>query len=677
MIARHLQGLWRTEVNVAALARVLVVAVYSILFLWRMILALAPPSVEGLDTSWFVSLPALLEAGKIAGRDVFFTYGPVWQLIGIIGLLIHPSSSAIDALNLITLVFQAATILTFAGTVLLIERLSWRYSLFTLVLATFFGLFRHHTLLRIATSIFIVVLFARVLAASRTSAQLRWRTVAVAILAFGAQLLTFEQGLYVTVTCVGLLVVFALLSRFRTSLSPDGLFEPRRYVETVFVFVGTYSAANIVLSLTFLATSPTYPSLFHYQAMMLEISQLYVNTMGSPWEMQTLPTIVVAVVLTYSILFILFNLPRFSISDAYVFVGLLILSVLSLKTATIRSDLGHILMGMLPLAILFVLLGKNWSYRPGMHLAWAPLLALLIVAWPGPDFHSLPFNLLSTPLRDRVLFFGGGNVEPSDILPENVILASDPKKMMLAFPHENYIPLMLGRELFAPVLQSYSSGSLELQEYYIESLDRQGQNVEIVYSVRHFHPVSGAQTGTRTPLIFEYIYRNFEFKRPQAYSDFAVLERRSTPRRLAVVQQSFVTHNSAEGLPQITLNEPVTCSLIRLDVDFDYPFYWAFGRVEPVQIGVYLDEELINTTAIYPVDSDPFPIYVGLVGGQAFLRHFDDGEAAPGATWDEIRVTPTPSTLFSVQPSAFEIRNVACVGSEPLQSRESGFTAHS
>src|SRR5206468_11385272 len=93
--------------------------------------------------------------------------------------------------------------------------------------------------------------------------------------------------------------------------------------------------------------------------------------------------------------------------------------------------------------------------------------------------------------------------EPEDFLPA-AILGPEARARrtipILPFPYENYIPIVLRRPLFAPVLQSYSAATEALQRFYIKALERQRPvGLDVVYGLDSVAvwPVDGIQTISR------------------------------------------------------------------------------------------------------------------------------------------------------------------------------------
>src|SRR4029434_2426746 len=150
---------------------------------------------------------------------------------------------------------------------------------------------------------------------------------------------------------------------------------------------------------------------------------------------------------------------------------------------------------------------------------WVVFAAAVILAWPRASI-SAPADLMKVvsgevgagdTLRDlqtaqRPL---DETVMASMVTPDQ---GSRRKVSLLPFPFDTYIAPGVGRPLFAPVLETYGVSTPYLEDYYLKALQRRRQSgLEILYGPDRTDDLrtGGVQAITRTPNVFEYIYRNF------------------------------------------------------------------------------------------------------------------------------------------------------------------------
>src|SRR5262245_23038284 len=68
----------------------------------------------GLDQSWFLDLSYQLSQGHLVGRDTFFTYGPVAQLLVRAAAFLQGSGSLLNAISLGYFLFRGIALIGLA-----------------------------------------------------------------------------------------------------------------------------------------------------------------------------------------------------------------------------------------------------------------------------------------------------------------------------------------------------------------------------------------------------------------------------------------------------------------------------------------------------------------------------------------------------------------------------------
>jgi hypothetical protein len=291
----------------------------------------------GPDGSWALSLGVMWQQGKISGRDFLFTYGPVSQMLASLGQWVHRGPSAYDSLPLILLSFHMAGIVLFAIFLSWIHRLGWRYTLFIYFTATVLNLFSEPTSFRVLILMLCAAGVARAVSAGSARRRRAWALICGFLCALG-QGITVELGVY------------AILITVSTFLLVYFKGEKRAVTEGLVVTLGLFLLCNLLLAF---AAQPA----FSYHFYSLEMLRGYTYGMGSDWALGRWPTLVLLLVGAYSLLTGVCLLRRLEISDFALLLGLLVCSATSLKSALIRSDLGHITQGLSPAIVLFLIIG--------------------------------------------------------------------------------------------------------------------------------------------------------------------------------------------------------------------------------------------------------------------------------------------------------------------------------
>src|SRR5262249_45997935 len=207
---------------------------------------------------------------------------------------------------------------------------------------------------------------------------------------FYAQLVTFDLGIYAAVVVLGSVVAGSILTR-NSEILPG-----------IAVIVATIAAANLGLVAAFKWTSTNYGLMFDYQSYALKMLRTFHNSMGTLWELSTGHSIVLVLVALYvtGASFIVILRRSSDSLDASLFAGLLLLSVIWLNTASVKSDVPHIMAAFTPMVVLLSLLAtKVWESRQE-GAVWTVVLVALLIVWP----------LFNVSAAEDLFKFAGGRV---------------------------------------------------------------------------------------------------------------------------------------------------------------------------------------------------------------------------------------------------------------------------
>jgi hypothetical protein len=630
--------------------------------------------ILGLDTSWFIGLPAAMQDNAWSGRDFYFTYGPLWQFIALLGSGLNSSGSTIDGQPGIILASTLLEIGLIGLSIGLIKQLDTRRSLIVLAVITLLNFQGFWIILRPMAAIVCALLVQRSLAAPTTRGRLTW-AVAAGGAFIAAQLISADLGAYTVGGAVVTLVIFSLLSRFRHYLKQPALLAPGKYLILLAVMLGTYLAANLLLSLLFILTSPNYLNFFDYQYYNIEIILGYTYAMGGLiWELPAVSTLAIILGVIFVIGLIGANFSKISMADNYLLVCLAICSIFQLKGATVRSDIGHIALGVTPLILIYLLIGviggaSGWYKNTFFKVSWGILAIFLLAAWPWTTIQPLKqLNALvngSASLSQQLQKLTTGHIPASDILPPGLQEATNPSKAILSFPQDNYIPIAMNRPMVAPVLQAYSAFTEPLQQKYVAELERQKNTFEVVYGLDGLSAtmLENLQQVTRVPLIFEYLYRNYYLKNPQVFDKkFVLLEPRPAPIEFMSQELAFTTQPWNGQLLTLKLNERATCSLLRLTPKINYPIFSLVGRPSQLNVKIWSHGKILQESGLFAIEpGKPFSTYISLMGQEQFYTIFSNTLPVQAKEWDSLQMLPLATAFLSISPSAVDVGKVECI----------------
>jgi hypothetical protein len=640
-------------------AKVIVVVVFSLCSLLIALVRNQSPADPGtLESSSLVGLAKTMQQGAISGRDFQSVYGPATQALAWVCTKVTLTRSALDAFGLMTFVFCAVSILLMGGMLLLCDRITWRQAAtfygFSLFLNLFFNTFDIRTAL-----LLLSVVFAYRIVAAETGIQRNVWAAATGLLCFCSQLVTFELGIYSGIAVVTTLVAGIALTRNSEVLHGAG------------AFVATVTVSNLALVMFFVLTTSGHTLVFDYYNYAFEMLRGYHNSMGTLWELPLMPTIALVVTSLYVLSMCARAVWKSERLDAVLLVSLSFAAVAWLTTALVHSDIPHIAIGFTPMLVILSLLVPKDLREPKEAGVWGAIAVAAILAWPS--------SILASPAD--VMKVARGEVGPEEVLrnlhssrrpldksvkesltPNEAGLGNVP---LLAFPYDNHVVVGVRRRLFAPILETNNVSTAFLQEYYVRALEKQQRaGVEIVYGPdRTDDPLTGGvEAITRTPEVFEYIYKNFSLASSDAHADgHYILHPMDEPSQTVTEPLKFTTLQQTLDSGLVKLNLPTTCGLVRLEMRFEYDRNPKLFRPSGVEVRLKNGDEPLWHGLIRPLEpNQKFSTYVSPMEPAQFYRVFGR-EPIRGIQWDKIEYQSSPTDILGSRASHVEIFSVDCL----------------
>jgi len=631
-------------------AKIVVIVVFTVCWLLivlvRSHVANDPTATEG------SSLPALataLQQRAISGRDFQSMYGPAAQLLAWIATAFTVTRSALDAYGMITFFFCAATALLAAVMLLICDRFSWQqcaiFYAFSIVLNLFFDVFDIRTVLLLLNA----VVAYRIIAAETAPRQIVWATVS-GLLCFVAQLVTAELGICAVIASVCALIAGSIVTRSAAVLV------------AVQVFVGTFAVANLGLAVVFKITSSSYGLLFDYHNYSLEILRGYHNSMGIPWGLSMAKTQVLALVTLYVIGLCAAAAWRSDPLDASLLASLAFAALVWLETALVRSDISQIAVAFTPVIVILSLLAKMEWTSTARRVAWSAAAGAALFVWPSLNLSAPPdlVKVIRGETTPRAVIRGiHATRRPLDaglVAPD---LAGRRNVPILAFPYDNYISVGQRRRFFAPVLESYAASTEPLERYYVRALDsRRRSGLEIVYGPDRgaVSSVDDVQAITRTPIIFEYLYKHFELASNEEHADAHYLLRpRLQPREVATEPFKFSIPQQSSDSGILRLDAPSACGLVLLEIRIDYAKNPHVFRPGGIELTFSNRDQLVWQGSIKPLALNAsFVTYVSPLPPERFHQVFSQ-DAVQGVQWDKIQYHASSTDMLGSRASLIHV----------------------
>ena len=613
------------------------------------------------DASSLLGLAAALQHGAVSGRDFQSMYGPAAQFVAWIATMATTTRSALDAYGMITFVFCAASALLTAVMLLICDRISWQqcaiFYAFAVFLNLFFDVFDIRTVLLLLNAAFAY----RTIVAETVPRQMAWAT-ASGLLCFVSQLVNFELGI-----CAAIAVFCALIAG--SVLTRDTV-----VVLGAEVFVATFAVANLGLVILFSLTSSTYGLLFDYHNYALEILRGLHNSMGTLWALSWPKTVVLLIMSAYVVARCVAAAWGPDPWEASLLASFAFAAVIWLKTALVRSDISQIAFAFTPMIVILCLLSTiEWTLLQ-RRIAWLAACAVIFV-WPS-------FNL-SAPSDVWESMRGGASLrtliraihatrKPLDApLQANLItpgLRDRQDVSVLAFPYDNYITVGLRRPFFAPVLESYAASTEPLEQYYVRALERQRRaGLEIVYSLDKglVPPVGGVQAITRSPIVFEYLYKHFEIVGTEEHADaHYILRPRLQPRDTALEELRFSIPKQVVDSGILKLSAPSACGLVQLEIQILYAKNPRIFRPGSIELSFRNNNDVVWQGAVRPLTpNEAFVTYISPLPPQTFHKVFGNGRVQ-SMVWDNLEYHASGADLLGSAATRIDVTAIRCVDPE-------------
>ncbi|MCL5273660.1 MAG: hypothetical protein M1434_02805 [Chloroflexi bacterium] len=482
-------------------------------------------------------------------------------------------------------------------------------------------------------------------------------------------MITFELGLYTITGASIVLVAHAVAARYPRLLKRQDLLPPGSVLTMLIVIVGAFIAGNILIGAIFILTAAHPIGLFDYQRYSLEIVRGFNSHEGLSWELASVPSIVLLLIVGYVWGYVIVNLRKLQGVEDYTVIALTVYGSIQLKWGMVRSDIGHIVVAFIPLIIVFLMLGKGWLRRENISVVWVTLLAALIVTYPltsmGP-FKQVQGWLQGTrSLRTQAARLMPQPTDPRSFLPPGL---ADDEAVSLAplvnFPNENELGLTLGRPMVVPILSILEVHSNELARLYIDRLQQQGNKLEVMYGLDNVvsYAIDGVQNISRAPLVWEFLYRNFELKSLRAYGNgFYILKRRSKSIDINATPLAFTVTRPDSSTLLLKLGYPASCSLVRIGATVSYPLTSFLGRPNTLNLQFRSGQQTVKQTGMVAVETTmPFSTYVSLMDDDRFYTVFGAGKSQT-KQWDSLQVMAKKTDILGVSPDRLEVDKIECV----------------
>lgn len=459
-----------------------------------------------LDFSWLTDSVERLLHGYVLGRDFIFTYGPLFQIIYALPSIIFgvPSYTSVVLAPITLALIVVSIVIVISKLIIKNKEEQAIYSFFLLFIV---GLVAYDPkdLIRVLLPLLYSLLLLKFIPSEK---KRNVKIFIVCLLPTFFGLFSYDVFIYM------ILIVFIF-----SFLNLIPLFLKRSYKKS---FI--YLMLPLLIIFTHLIFSLLFTGNLNYVIYSLDTAKNYYYIMNIIWLFDRKILLLFPILLILIFIYLLKD-NKISSDTKKVFLFMTIMSLLQLKTSIIRSDPGHIIMGLYPsIIVAFTLL----YFLVRKHKKFIFLIGILYILIPfKPIYNDFSINHLKFVLRairEKHSFFSIYKLPESYYFQQkdfdyfSKLIKHNPQNVFV-YPHDNFILNIYGSTYNSFPLQFYGYSNAIVEKRAVELFSQSPPN----YIILGIDDVSAARVDlipnfTRNPLFSKWLLSNYSlFKEETNY----------------------------------------------------------------------------------------------------------------------------------------------------------------
>jgi hypothetical protein len=636
--------------------------------------ALTPvPTLNLLDGSWLLDTSYKAAGGIWFGRDVAFTYGPLFQWLSsaparYIGL----STGAIYA-TWYTLPFLLIVLATFVTARLLLpEVAAWRRGLLVLLAVVYWS----PPDLRVSLCLLAFAIFIRLTAhAARENHGVALPGCASAAICVAAFWLSADTGLYTSAALLLCIVATAVTTGAATRMA-------------VFACVAAIGFGVLVLATNAVLISAWN---FRFWRSSLELATGYRWFEPFPMTKADKHLLVVGLVMIAGVFAAAWRLrtdkDAWTRRPSFLLAGFCF-AILVTQSALVRSDHGHVLMGLYPMLLFCGVVAVNrFDSRP-LSIALPAVVVIATLALSSPyglfrpadvagRWQQVVHPLLNCP-SDMQEFDRACFPAADAALLHNVSAYVDahtpPGEPIAVFPYQTAFGFASRRQVAAGVLQSYLVNGDYLTQLELEGLRRPAPQFALylpdgVISVA----VDSIPNFTRSPEVWLYLLQHYRAMASPVTGVVALARDESRESRIGFEEQTVAgplpsvkirKRSSWVTLPPLHWPE-AGADFVRLRLRLTYPLWWRLRKPSKLTLQISLADGTEKPVEFVIEPNRSRDIWIYPWRDQELGNYFADDPRAwrtgtrPAVTGVKLLISPIDG--ISVVPSSVNVERIDAV----------------
>jgi hypothetical protein len=629
-----------------------------------------------LDGSWQVDIAYNTFLGSWLDRNVIFTYGPLYQLLTSLPSIIFGFSTGFFFSTITVVFFWAAILLTFfTAKLLLRSEPAWKRSIFLALVVIFWSSFE----IRLATELFLFALFLQLVDGMVTRHRsIPWAAGSCGISLICAFMLSADTGMY---SALAIIIVMAVAAALNWKSVPVLIRLLLFGMLSLVVFAVLGIAINVVLgggpfAYRFLREGYELVSVYRW-IVPFPMSSLDARVFG--WTVGTGFFIIAAAWFW-----------RDSHSEATTRRPLFLLSAalfafVLLQSGLVRSDWGHILMGLSPIVFfaLSVLIGTGSA--PILRASLCLFVAIgitAIAAGPFPSFipknvianYSFHPGLAATNCQGVYLDHACFSVPAGRILSATSAFLQEhtaATDSVLIFPYENEAGVAARRLVAGGVLQNYLIGGDYLTRRQLDGFEFQRPSHGLYFA--NGSGIDGVTDFSRTPLVWLYMQSHYVAVAELTPGVFALVRDESRAVRqqsspLVATARSVAITGTDQTIDLGAVRWPQGAEFLKLRLTVHYSPVWKVRKPARLTVEVELADGTRKRTNLVVPPNQASEVWV-YPGDEENLGQFFSSEEA---IWPDqrapvvrIRIIVTKMDWVSLMPAQVTVEKAEVISLLP------------
>jgi hypothetical protein len=627
-----------------------------------------------LDGSWVLDTSYKAATGMWFGRDVSFTYGPLFQwLSSEPSRWLDISTGAVLA-TWYTLPLLLIILSTFVCARLVLPAASSCRRALLIFLAVVFW---SPPDVRVSFCVLAFLVFLRMADPVATHHRLVWlHGVLAALICLAAFLFSADTGVYTTAALILCIVATAITNEAPT--------QPAKFLAVA----GATFAILMLMTNAIMFSAPLNFRFWQSSLAMISTYRWAESLAMAKHSKHIVQETIVMGVIVFAIAWWRRKPDGidWTLRPAFLVAGFP-MAFLLLQSALVRSDLGHVQAGiycMIFLSGAILIAGLRLPPQLSLGAAILVMVATLVSAQPFPMFRSRHvWAQWQQILKPNITCPNGYQDLDHTCFPSEEAKAlrtvsfyidqqTTAGQSIIVFPYQTAFGLMSRRTVAGGVLQSYLVNGRYLTDLELAALRKTQPRFGLYFSDED-RPLDGVPNFTRSPEVWVYLFRHYQAKNAPVAGFLGLLRDDTRDQRVAFHEQEI-----APPIPQIAIHNRMTtvnfgqvqwpssgADFLKLRLQVNYPLWWKVRKPSCLTLEMSFDDSSNKSIQLVVEPNRLNDVWVYAWDDSDLRRYFFENESqwriGSRVALTNINLLVTPFDWISVEPTTVAIEGISAV----------------